>query len=153
MTTETMTPAGLISVQAMTARIACRWMSTRQLEGMSDSIDRAARLSAGSHWESKAAAHTEIFSLLGDATGYPALARLADVATGWVHDVTLTVGSAADDIILTSRRRLLRSLRLRDADGAGREMEHHLQGLHDMWRLAGPASRERPDLMIQAAAS
>jgi GntR family transcriptional repressor for pyruvate dehydrogenase complex len=150
---ETMTPDGLISVQAMTARIACRWMSTRQLEAMSDSIDHAGRLSARSQWEYKAAAHAEIFSLLGDATGYPALARLADLATGWVHDVTLTVGSAADGMILSSRRRLLRFLRIRDADGAGREMERHLRGLHDMWRLAGAASPERPDLMIQAAAS
>jgi hypothetical protein len=81
MTPKTMTPDGLISVQAMTARIACRWMSTRQLEAMSGSIDHAARLSARSQWEYKAAAHAEIFSLLGDATGYPALARLADLAT------------------------------------------------------------------------
>ena len=152
MTLETMTLDGLISVQAMTARIACRWMCTRQLEGMSDSIDHAARLSARSQWEYKVAAHAEIFSLLGDATGYPALAWLADLATGWVHDTTLAVGPAADGMILSSRRRLLRFLRIRDADGAGREMEHHLRGLHDMWRLAGPASQERPDL-IQAAAS
>jgi GntR family transcriptional repressor for pyruvate dehydrogenase complex len=141
MTLETMTPDGLISVQAMTARIACRWMSARQLEAMSDSVDRAARLTARSQWEDKAAAQAEIFGLLGDATGYPSLARLADLATGWVHEVTLTVGPAADGMILASRRRLLRFLRIRDADGAGREMEHHLRCLHDMCRLAGPASR------------
>jgi len=43
MTPETMTLDGLISVQAMTARIACRWMCTRQLEGMSERGWRGAR--------------------------------------------------------------------------------------------------------------
>jgi hypothetical protein len=36
---------------------------------------------------------------------------------------------AADDIIASSRRRLLALIRARDADGAGREMEQHLEGL------------------------
>jgi DNA-binding GntR family transcriptional regulator len=37
-------------------------------------------------------------------------------------------GPAADDIIASSRRRLLALIRARDADGAGREMEQHLEG-------------------------
>jgi DNA-binding FadR family transcriptional regulator len=150
---ETMTLDGLISVLVMTARIACRWMSARQVEAVSDSVARAARLPAGSQWGHKAAAHAGIFSLLGDASGYPALARLAGVATGWVSDVTLAVGPAADGMILSSRRRLLRCLRIRDVDGAGREVERHLRGLYDVWLLAGPASHDGPDLTLRAAAS
>jgi GntR family transcriptional repressor for pyruvate dehydrogenase complex len=153
MITETMTAEGLITVQAMTARIACRWMTARQLEAVSGSIKRAARLPAGSEWKRQAAAHAEVFGLLGAATGYPALARLADSAAVWVHDAVLTAGPAADDMILSSRRRLLRCLRNRDADGAGHEMEHHLRDLHAMWRLAEPVSCDGPDLMIRAAAS
>jgi len=63
-------------------------------------------------------------------------------AAGRLHDLVMTVGPAADGIILSSRRRLLRQLRAWDADGAAREMEHHLKGLHYMGRLAcgaGPA--------------
>src|SRR6185312_6775032 len=71
MIAETMTTEGLISIQAMTARIACRWMTARHLEAVSDSVDQAARLPARSQWELKAAAHAEIFNLLGEATGYP----------------------------------------------------------------------------------
>jgi len=44
---------------------------------------------------------------------------------------------------LSSRRRLLRQLRAWDADGAAREMEHHLKGLHYMGRLACGASPAR----------
>ena len=55
----------------------------------------------------------------------------------------LTVGPGADGLILSSRRRLLRQLRAWDADGAAREMEHHLKGLHYMGRLACGASTPR----------
>ncbi len=70
------------------------------------------------------------------------LALLVGSAAGRLHDLVLTVGPAADGIILSSRRRLLRQLRACDADGAAWEMEHHLKGLHYMGRLAcgaGPA--------------
>jgi hypothetical protein len=56
-----------------------------------------------------ATAHAEIFGLLGEATGYPALTQRAGLAAERVNDVTLAVGPAAE--------------------GAGREMEHHLRGL------------------------
>jgi DNA-binding FadR family transcriptional regulator len=137
-----MTDEALISLLAITARIACRQMTDQQLTALSDSIEQAASLSARLGWEGKAAAHAEVFGLLGSATRYPVLAQLASTAIGRVRDVTMTAGPAADGMILGSRRRLLRCLRTGDADGAGREMEHHLRGLYYMWRLAGgPESR------------
>jgi hypothetical protein len=51
-----MTPDGLIVVQAMVARITCRWMTAPDLKAVSDSIDQAARLSARPQWERKASA-------------------------------------------------------------------------------------------------
>ena len=78
--------------------------------------------------------------MLGDLTGDGDLALLVSSAAGRLHDLVLTVGPAADGIILSSRRRLLRQLRTCDADGAAREMEHHLKGLHYMGRLACGAS-------------
>jgi hypothetical protein len=50
-TVETISPDGLIPVQVMVARIACRWMTAAQLEAVSASIDRAARLPARSGME------------------------------------------------------------------------------------------------------
>ena len=49
----------------------------------------------------------------------------------------VTVGPAADGIVLSSRRRLLEAIRAGDADGAAAEVEQHLRGLHFMWRLSG----------------
>ena len=57
-------------------------------------------------------------------------------AVGAIHDLMVTVGPAADGIILSSRRRLLDLIRAGDADGAAAEMEQHLRRLHFMWRLS-----------------
>jgi DNA-binding FadR family transcriptional regulator len=48
----------------------------------------------------------------------------------------ITVGPAADGIILSSRRRLLDLIRAGDAEGAAAEMEQHLRRLHFMWKLS-----------------
>ena len=60
----------------MTARIACEHMTAQALKAWSDSVDRASRLPAEPGWETKAAAHAEIFCLLADA------ACAADAAGG-----------------------------------------------------------------------
>ena len=58
------------------------------------------------------------------------------VAVVGLGTALVTVGPAADGIILSSRRRLLDLIRVGDADGAAAEMEQHLRRLHFMWRLA-----------------
>jgi len=59
----------------------------------------------------------------------PVLALLVRNVPGSLYDLMVTVGPAADDIIAGSRRRLLALIRARDADGAGQEMEQHVEGL------------------------
>ena len=51
--------------------------------------------------------------MVGDLTGGCDLARLVSSATGRLQDLLMTVGPAADGIILSSRRRLLRELKAR----------------------------------------
>jgi DNA-binding FadR family transcriptional regulator len=126
----------LILMQGTIVRAACQRMESAHLRALSASVQQAACLPSRLAWDRKAAAHAEIFNLLGDATGDPVLARVAGVAVGWTHDLALTVGPVADAIILNSRRRLLGCLSEGDADGAGHEMERHLSGLCFMGRVA-----------------
>jgi DNA-binding FadR family transcriptional regulator len=131
-----MTDEILILMQGTIVRAACERMESAHLKALSDSVQQAACLPGRFAWDRKASVHAEIFNLLGDATGDLVLARLAGLAVGWTHDLALTVGPAADSIILNSRRRLLDCLSAGDADGAAREMERHLSGLCFMGRLA-----------------
>jgi DNA-binding GntR family transcriptional regulator len=131
-----MTEDALISLLSGATRIACQQMTPQHLNALHASVEQASCLSARPDWEPKATAHAELFTVLGDLTGDCDLAQLVSSATGRLHDLILTVGPAADGIILSSRRRLLRQFGAWDADGAAREIENHLRGLHYMGRLA-----------------
>jgi DNA-binding GntR family transcriptional regulator len=135
-----MTEDAMISLLSAATRIACRQMTPEHLNALHASVERASCLSARHDWERKATAHAELFTMLGDVTGDRDLARLVSSAAGRLQDLFMTVGPAADGMILSSRRRLLRELRAWDADAAAWEMEHHLRGLRYMERLACGAS-------------
>ena len=133
----------MISVLSAATRIACRQMTPQHLDALHASVEQASGLPARPDWGRKATAHAELFNVLGDLAGDGDLAQLVSSAAGRLHGLVLTVGPAADGIILSSRRRLLRQLGAWDDDGAAREMEQHLKGLHYMGRLACGTSSAR----------
>ena len=118
-----------IRVAGLAARVACQRMTAGYLRALSDSIEQVCYLPATFAWDRKATAYAEIVNLLADAAADPILALLVRNLPGHLYDLMVTVGPTADDIIANSRRRLLALIRARDADGAGREMEQHLEGL------------------------
>jgi DNA-binding GntR family transcriptional regulator len=132
---------GMIQAQAMAARIACARMTMLHLTALHDSVERACCLAGRSQWDRKAAAHAEIFRLLADVVDDPLLAPLLTRGAGYVRELMLEVGRAADGMIVSSRRRLLAYMRAGDGEGAALEMERHLRGLLYMWRLALPSSK------------
>jgi DNA-binding FadR family transcriptional regulator len=122
---------------ALATRAACMRMTTQHLTALQDSVGQARGLSARFAWDRKAAAHVQVFCLLADVIeDRPGPARFLNQAAGTIHDLIVTVGPAANGIILSSRRRLLDLIRAGDADGAAAEMEQHLRRLHFMWRLS-----------------
>jgi GntR family transcriptional regulator, transcriptional repressor for pyruvate dehydrogenase complex len=135
-----MTDDAVISVLSAVTRLACTQMTPQHLGALHASVELASGLPARPDWARKASTHAELFSVLGDLAGDGDLAPLVSPAAGRLHGLVLTVGPAADGLILSSRRRLLRQLRARNADAAAREMEQHLKGLHYMGRLACAAS-------------
>jgi hypothetical protein len=120
----------LIRVAGLATRVACQRMTARYLKTLSDSIDQVCCLPATFSWERKATAYAEIVNLLADAAADPVLALLVRNVPGRLYDLMVAVGPAGDDLIAGSRRRLRALIQARDADGAGREMEQHMKGLH-----------------------
>lgn len=131
----------MIQAQAMAARIACARMTMLHLTELHDSVERACGLAARSHWDRKAAAHAEMFSLLADVVDDPLLAPLLTEGAGYMRELMLAVGRAADGMIASSRRRLLAHLCAGDGEGAALEMERHLRVLLFMWRLTLPGGQ------------
>jgi DNA-binding FadR family transcriptional regulator len=119
----------LIRVAGLATRVACQQMTPRYLKALSDSIEQVCCLPATFAWDRKATAYAELINLLADAAADPVVALLVRNLSGYLHELMVTAGPEADDIIADSRRRLLALIRAQDADGAGREMEQHLKGL------------------------
>jgi DNA-binding GntR family transcriptional regulator len=77
-----MTEDAMIFLLSGATRIACRQMTSQHLDALHASVDQASSLSARPDWERKAAAHLELFAILGDLTGDSDLARLVSSAAG-----------------------------------------------------------------------
>jgi DNA-binding FadR family transcriptional regulator len=120
-------------VESIVVRVACERMTEEQLRALHDNVDEVSKLSAEGNWERKAIVHVEFHNLLADATGNPVMAVLMRSMADLLRELALAVGPSTDDIIVRSRRRLLRHLRNRDADKAVLEMQRHLKRLHRMW--------------------
>ena len=118
----------MIQAQAMAARLACARMTMVHLTELHDSVERACGLAGRSQWGRKTAVHAEIFSLLADLVDDPLLAPLLTGRAGYVREMMLVVGRAADGMIVSSRRRLLAHMRGGDGEGAALEMERRLRG-------------------------
>jgi DNA-binding GntR family transcriptional regulator len=101
-----MTQDAMISVLSAATRIACRQLTPEHLNALHASVERASCLSARHDWERKAAAHAELFTMLGEVTGDRDLARLVSSAAGRLQDLFMTVGPAADGMILRYMERL-----------------------------------------------
>jgi len=124
----------LIMLCAEAARLACLRMTPHHLKALNDSAEQASCLSRFER-DRKVTAHAEIFNLPADTACDPVLsARLRD-APGYVYELMVTCGPAADHIVLSSRRRLLALMRAGDSEAVAWEMEQHLRNLR---RLGHP---------------
>jgi hypothetical protein len=138
-----MTDEQLIQLMAAIVRSGCERMTAAQFAAVTASVTQAESLPARPWWDKKAVAHAETIALLGVITGDPALTRVAGLAAGWIYDLAMAAGVAADGVILASRRRLLHDLQTADAAAAAQEIEKHLRALRFMARLsAGGQDRQ-----------
>jgi hypothetical protein len=95
---------------------------------------------AGFGWDHKAAAHAEFFITLADAVGDLCAAPVLSHGVRLAYDLMIGVGSAADSIVINSRKRMLAHIRAGEPGKAALGMENHLTLLRFMNRLATPAA-------------
>lgn len=143
-------------LESIAVRVACERMTDADLGALEANVEQAAKLSAEHQWERRAMVHVEFHKLLVNATQNPLLIMLVYSLLDLLPDIIKAAGPSTDDTVMKSRQRLLAKLRERDADGAVREMERHLQRLHKRWLTGayqGSRRRGTPDATSQGAAS
>jgi DNA-binding FadR family transcriptional regulator len=130
-----------LRIATVVTRAACETMTDEHLAALEANLAEVARLTEAGEWERKAQANLEFQRLLAQATGNPILVIIMDALIGVLREVIGRVGPRQDDFTLRSRRRLLKRLRERDADGAAAEIERYLVRLHALWLEDAPPKR------------
>ncbi|MWA03500.1 GntR family transcriptional regulator [Actinomadura sp. LD22] len=129
-------------ISTVVAVAACETITDENLAELEANVAEAAKLVEAGEWERKAEVNLEFQRLLARATGNPVLVIIMDSLLGVLREVIRNVGPRQDDFTLRSRRRLLKHLAARDADGAAAEIEHYLDRLHALWLDGSPAEPE-----------
>jgi GntR family transcriptional regulator, transcriptional repressor for pyruvate dehydrogenase complex len=128
-------------LESTVVRVACERMTEEYLQALYDNVNEAAQAAGEGDWERTALVHVEFHNLLADATGNPVMSILMRSMADLLRDLALAIGPSSDDVIVRSRRRLLRHLRNRDGDKAAEEMRRYLNRLHRMWLITAEARR------------
>jgi len=101
------------------------------------SLDLACAVPAGSGWGRKAAAHAGFFTALADAAQDACATPVLRNGAEFAFQLMLGAGRIADGIVISSRRRMLASLRSSSLEDAALELERQLQVLSFMGRRYG----------------
>ncbi|MGW1025687.1 FadR/GntR family transcriptional regulator [Streptomyces sp. NPDC002577] len=123
----------LLGVSSIIVRAACERMTEEDEARLEANIAEADKLTQEHQWERKVDVHLEFQIILAEATGNPVLVLLEKTLIDVVREVVLQLGPMQDDSVVRARRRLLRSLRKRDADAAVAELQRYYKHLHSLW--------------------
>jgi len=126
-------------IQSGVVRLACARATEADIEAIARNVERTAETSRRGQGEERRAAIAEFYRLLALATRNEALKILVDSIT----DILVRfLRGISEDVelpgLVAHRRRFLRHLRARDSAKAAREMEAHLDKLHELLARSRP---------------
>ncbi|MGE0231786.1 MAG: FadR/GntR family transcriptional regulator [Flavobacteriaceae bacterium] len=136
-------------VGSVAARLACERASEEDMRRMEACVEEAVAGAEAGDMDRRSRANFQFHLELARATKNPILEILTDAITSINKKFAERVGPPPNEEIIPSRKRLMRLLKARDADGASREMEDHLVRLQTFYsaRLGqekgGRATRRR----------
>lgn len=120
-------------IESTVIRVACERMTDEVFDRLKANVDEATRLSELHDWEQKAKVNVEFHIILAEATANPVMIAITQGLMQVMEKVVLALGPTEGDIVLRSRRRILKHLEKRDADAAVAEMERYLKRMHKLW--------------------
>lgn len=129
-------------IESIVVRVACERATEEALDRLAANVEESARLHADQDWEKQALVSIEFHNLLAEATGNPIVIAIMNSLMAVMSELVLAVGPIQGDVVIKSRRRLMKHLRAREADAAVLEMQRHLKRLQKLWLSASyPGAR------------
>lgn len=122
-----------IGISEMVVRAACEHMTEADIEALENNVAQAIVADQAGDFNARTLAHQKFHMLLAKATRNPILIANMEGIMQIVRLFVQTIGPGENSYVLPSRRRLVKLLRDRDADGASLEMAKTLRRLHKQY--------------------
>jgi GntR family transcriptional regulator, transcriptional repressor for pyruvate dehydrogenase complex len=122
-----------LHIQHVVVRLACERATAADLEALGRNVERTEQATVAGNYLARIECSREFYRLLAAATHNAALCLIVDSLTEILMNylrARVAAGVRTDPDLVKTRRRFLRLLGARDADGAAREMHRHLQSVH-----------------------
>lgn len=119
-----------IWIEGATVRAACERMTEDQLVGLEENVRLAAQYHKSGDFKARTITHQEFHRLIAAATGNPILIICMGGIMELMNLFVESIGPRENKYTMPSRKRLLKYLKNRDADGAVTEMTRFLIRLH-----------------------
>jgi GntR family transcriptional repressor for pyruvate dehydrogenase complex len=118
-----------IWLESILVREACLRATPADLEELRRNINEAAEAAAQGDFDRRAEVHLEFHRILARVTGNPIMVIIMDSVLRVLRHFILSIGEYENAFVLPSRKRFMKYLEARDADGAVAEMESSLKKL------------------------
>lgn len=113
-------------------RLACERGTEADFQAIEDDIDKSERLTAAGDFTRRNAYITEFYRVLAQATHNQVIVMLVESLSELTRALLAKTSPVPRRDVVGVRRRVLKHLRARDADGATRELVGHLQRLEKL---------------------
>jgi GntR family transcriptional repressor for pyruvate dehydrogenase complex len=118
-----------IWLEEIVVREACRRAKPQDLDALEANVEEAAQATRKGDFALRAQKHLEFHRMLARMTGNPIMMIVMNGVLDVLAHFIGRIGEQDNPFVLPSRRRLMKLLRARDADGAVAEMTSHLKRL------------------------
>lgn len=118
-----------IWLESIIVREACRRSTPADLEALRSNIKQAADAVAQRDFNRRAEIHLDFHRILARMTGNPIMVILMDGVLTVLRHFVQSIGDYGNAFVLPSRRRFMKFMEARDAEGAVAEMESSLKRL------------------------
>lgn len=129
----TISPAQLtearIWIESIVVREACQRATAEDLERLRENVRQAEAANARGDLDERAEVNLEFHRILARMTGNPVVLILMESVLSVLRHFVLTIGPYENSFVLPSRKRFIRLMEARDAQGAIAEMEASLKRL------------------------
>jgi DNA-binding FadR family transcriptional regulator len=126
-------------VGSATARLACERADKQDLAALEVCVNEAVAAAKAGDLPRRARANFQFHRELARASKNPILEVLTDAVISINQKLANQIGSPPNELIIPSRKRLMRHLLERNAQAASEEMEAHLKRLEIYYRRAAAA--------------